>query len=169
LVGSEGIPCTEEQVRIFATAKKADALTSRWLGSCGFFLIVALPATLTTCAIVPLSTFKGNQDDGKTNPLLFAGIFAVTSTVFSNICSMLFTGTFPDASSNTKNAEQNELNTLRNRFKDLALYALMQYCNPTERANIKDRVQYYDSTRLKSALKDLTSQKNNVDNLFDFL
>lgn len=169
LVGGTGIPCTEEQARIFAAAKKADALTSKWLGVYGFSLIIALPAALTTCSIIPLSAFKGNQDNSKTNPILFAGIFAVISTVFSNICSMLFTGTFPDSSSNTKNAEQNELSALRNRFKDLALYALIKYCNPQEKAHIEDIAQQYDSTRLKSVLKSTISQKTHVDDIFDFL
>lgn len=107
----ERLPFSEGDAYVFESARKADKRAREWLGCRGFAVVMLIP-------MVAVATHLAGASPTFTT---------VVSAVFGSCgacLSMLFSGTFPDASSNAKNSEQNALINLQHRIEHVAAFSL---------------------------------------------
>eukprot|EP00667_Euglena_gracilis_P022676 EG_transcript_25371 len=144
--------------------------TNKVLGVPGYTAITTVPIALSVLAAIPLNIYT---QDG-TVPLLHSTVLAALLSCFSvliaNTLGMMFTGTFPDASSGSANAEQNILAELHVRFNDLGYYLLMQSRDPEKLQTITELALRINRDTLVANLARLTTQsEQRVENVFRFM
>jgi hypothetical protein len=169
------LPFTKEQASIFSTAIATDLRARRGLGWRGYTTIIGIPVTLALFAMLPFKEYL-RDDTGGISFMLTAALVAL-SIGLSNIFGMLLTGSYPDASSNAKNAEQDELDNLKDRFEDVASYALFRYkiCIWTKDEQGKENLRricqaFLDNCpRLQQSLERPTTQRSKVPSVFNML
>eukprot|EP00667_Euglena_gracilis_P019885 EG_transcript_21370 len=132
------VPCTKAQAAVFQSGRQARMHTNKVLGVPGYAAITTVPIALSVLAAIPLNMYT---EDG-TVPLLHSTVLAACLSCFgvliANTLGMMFTGTFPDASSGSANAEQNILAELHVRLNDLGYYLLMQSRDPEKLQTITE-------------------------------
>eukprot|EP00668_Euglena_longa_P003071 GGOE01003590.1.p1 GENE.GGOE01003590.1~~GGOE01003590.1.p1 ORF type:complete len:241 (-),score=60.15 GGOE01003590.1:310-948(-) len=164
------IPCTRRQAEVFQKGVEARDRTKTWLGWRGFLAILSIPVTFTLFAAIPLSTYCKDEEVSEANSIALAAVCASISTLVSVCLAMLFTGTHPDASSNTANEEQNVLAELQNRFNDLGHYMLSQSRHPDRRREVAGLAANVNRDWLIGALLRQTTQSDRqVEAIFRFM
>ena len=103
------------------------------------------------------------------------GQFALTASLIaasiaaSNVFGMIFTGTYPDRSSDLQNEDQDVLMMLKGRFDNEALYALREFQKPGQKAKMLQLAQDFLEANPTETLKLFTTQKNQAEVVFDYL
>jgi len=82
---------------------------------------------------------------------------------------MIFTGTYPDRSSDLQNEDQDVLMMLKGRFDNEALYALREFQKPGQKAKMLQLAQDFLEANPTETLKLFTTQKNQAEVVFDYL
>lgn len=157
LVDPGCLPFTGEDADVFELERSTATRTAKWLSTAGFVTILTIPVLLGAIALLPPSYY------GPNGALPIAIICSSVAIIVSNVSSMLFTGTFPDSSSDAANHAQNALSNLQARCDDLAIYAL------DHQGEVKEIASQFNKSRLIEALKSHTTQTNRVEIVFQRL
>eukprot|EP00668_Euglena_longa_P014639 GGOE01018635.1.p1 GENE.GGOE01018635.1~~GGOE01018635.1.p1 ORF type:complete len:274 (+),score=47.38 GGOE01018635.1:46-867(+) len=164
------IPCTEAQAAVFQQGRQARKHTNRVLGIPGYAAITSVPITLAVLAAIPLNVYTKDGTVTILHSTMLAAFFSCFGVLIANVLGMMFTGTFPNASSSSANAEQNALAELQVRFNDLGYFLLMQSRDPDKLQEITELALRINRDTLVANLARLTTQsEQRVENVFRFL
>eukprot|EP00668_Euglena_longa_P045879 GGOE01061561.1.p2 GENE.GGOE01061561.1~~GGOE01061561.1.p2 ORF type:complete len:277 (-),score=63.90 GGOE01061561.1:373-1203(-) len=158
LAESDCLPCTRRQWETFRSGVEAHRRTKRWLSWFGFVTILVFPIVLSVAAVIPLSVYLRGRDPTTTESISFVAVLTCASTFISACLGMMFTGTFPDVSSQAANAEQNVLTELKVRFDDLGHFLLKMSQDPELLQTAQGIAAHLDGQRLLQSLKSETTQ-----------
>lgn len=157
---------------MFDIGQQCSALTARWLGWEGYAIITLLAGALSVLAqgfifgVIYTSTNRSHQSI-QLWPTVLSIVCGLMGTLVSNVCSMAFTGTFPDASSAAQNATQNALSRLKDNYSAVAKYMLLLYAE-----GHKDRMvgiaKAIDLDRISEELRAATTQTDEAEAVFSF-
>jgi len=148
------IPFTEEDAKIFQAARFATWRNDNGLGVPGYVSILLFPI------IFSLFAFGAVDHHHVHHITVVATGFA--ALIFSNLASMVFTGTWPSKASDEGNRDQNTLHRLTVQFRDVAIYMLIQYKDESKRKWIAAAVDRINMERIFDHLYESTTQKGSV-------
>jgi hypothetical protein len=141
---------TEDQARIFLSAKRALNHAELGLGLCGYAFVILVPTVLTLFAVQLIPSNSKN-------------VLAMTvlTVIISSVASMILTGSLPHRSSNNQNIDQNVMGELKYRFDNFGKYLLIHYKNPLTRESIRQgALNILELLEVKEKnLTDITTQK----------
>eukprot|EP00667_Euglena_gracilis_P016140 EG_transcript_16861 len=158
LTGPDCLPCTRRQWETFQAGLSNRRRTQRWLSWPGFAVILVFPVALSLLSVIPLSVHLGGEDPTVAESVTYVAALTCTSTLFSACLGMMFTGTFPDVSSESANAEQNVLTELKVRFDDLGHFLLKMSQDVDRLQQTQHIASNLNQQRLLASLKSQTTQ-----------
>jgi hypothetical protein len=145
------LPFMKEQCEKFKTSTQLSQKTTRWL-KWGAIPLVVFSLTGGATAFSILAGWSSLK------AALVTGCTGAVSNVALSILGLLFTGTFPDDSSNAWNEKQNHFHDLKELYHNLALELIDLYFTQERRSDAEIIAKAMPSeivrTRMKMALGD---------------
>ncbi|HAZ15631.1 MAG: hypothetical protein A2Y28_03660 [Chlamydiae bacterium GWC2_50_10] len=160
-------PFSKSQCLIFEKARKAHEQAQKWLKWRGYTVIIGIPVGLALSAMLPFKNYVSSIDN--TGQFALTASLIAASIAASNVFGMIFTGTYPDRSSDLQNEDQDVLMMLKGRFDNEALYALREFQKPGQKAKMLQLAQDFLEANPTETLKLFTTQKNQAEVVFDYL